>query len=248
MHVGQSNWGTVESRSPALEVYLLGLVDFDSALFLQERFVQEISSRRDRQGVLLLCEHPPMVTVGRSGRSAELAVGWDQLAHQGIPVRWISRGGGCLVHLPGQLAVYCLLPLDRLGVGLSEFRRRLQAAAVCAAGEVKVPALPCENPPGACSRSGQFAFVGAAVRGWVSLHGFFLNVNLDMYRFRRFYRREMARRMTSLEVERQRATPMHAVRESVIRHLAQLFGYERSHIYSGHPLLRRTRRRIHAYA
>ena len=248
MHVGQSNWLPSKSGSSALEVYLLGLVDFDAALFLQERFVHEVASRGDRQGILLLCEHPPTVTIGRSGRSGDLAVGLQELSHQGIPVRWISRGGGCLMHAPGQLAVYCIVPLDRLGLGLTEFRRRLEAVGVRTAGDVKVSAEPCSNPPGASSRLGQFAFVGAAVRDGVSLHGLFVNVNLDMYRFRRLYPREVARRMTSLEVQRQSVTRMDTVRESVIRHVTELFGYERRHVYSGHPLLRRTRRPIHVYA
>ena len=248
MHVGQTNWASSGRGASALEVYLLGLVDFDAALFLQERFVYETGSRSDRQGVLLLCEHPPMVTIGRSGRSTELAVDPEELAREGIPVRWVSRGGGCVMHAPGQLAVYGVFPLDRLGIGLAEFRRRLERVAVAVADDLKVSARPTEDPPGARARTGQFAFVGAAVRGWVSWHGLFLNVNLDMYRFRRLYPREVARRMTSLEVERQRATAMSSVRESVIRHMAQFFHYEQSHVYSGHPLLRRTRRRIHAYA
>ena len=68
--VESSKW----RHSTALDVRLLGMVDFESALFLQERLVYEISGREDLFGGLLLCEHPPLVTVGRAGSRAHILV------------------------------------------------------------------------------------------------------------------------------------------------------------------------------
>ena len=55
-------------------------------------------------------------------------------------------------------------------------------------------------------------------------------------------------RITSLAAQRLKPTSMHSVRESIVRHLAAQFGYEHSHTYTGHPLLKRERRKVHAYA
>src|SRR5687767_7528881 len=89
--------------SHALEVRLLGLVDFEAALFLQERLVYEIGGRDDTQGHLLICEHPPLITVGREGSRGHILVEPRDLVARQMEVRWLSRGGGCVAHAPGQL-------------------------------------------------------------------------------------------------------------------------------------------------
>ena len=66
-HPEAINWSPRTRRSDSLEVYLLGRVDFESAVQLQLRWAEEISGRTDRLGALFLCEHPPVVTIGREG-------------------------------------------------------------------------------------------------------------------------------------------------------------------------------------
>jgi len=237
------------SRSPAsLEVYLLGTVDFDSLLFLQERQIYELGGRDDAQGALFLCEHPPLVTVGREGSRAHLRREPHELATLGLDVRWLNRGGGCLVHGPGQLAVYPVLPLQRLGIGPAELRRRLEEAIIAMAGELHIAADRREAEPGVWCRTGQFAWIGAAVKRWISYHGAFVNVAPSMRLMRLVDAGGRGERMTSLSAARTRSVSMHAVRESLVRNFAQSLGYERLHFYSGHPLLRRTTRVDHVYA
>ena len=234
--------------SASLEVHLLGLVDFDSALFLQERLVYEISGRDDTQGGLLLCEHPPMVTIGREGSRAHIQVDYRELAARQMDVRWLNRGGGCLVHAPGQLVAYPILPLDRLGFGLADYRRRLEDAVLDVCRELHVPAWRHEEQPGLWCRLGQFAEVGAAVKLWTSYHGLFLNVNpsLDLMRLVQF--NPGGEPVTSLAAQRARLTEMHSVRESLVRNLARRLGYEQFHLYTGHPLLRRTKKKVYVDA
>ena len=93
MTVAPTIWSPANRKSDALQVYLLGMVDFDSALFLQERLLYEISGRTDRLGGLILCEHPPMVTIGRDGSRSQLLVEPAELTKQQIEVRWLNRGG-----------------------------------------------------------------------------------------------------------------------------------------------------------
>ena len=109
----------------ALQVYLLGTVDFEAALTLQRRLVYQISGERSL-AALILCEHPPLITVGRKGSRAHILCGPEELCARRWPIRWVNRGGGCLLHLPGQLAVYPILPLDRLGqIGRASCRERV---------------------------------------------------------------------------------------------------------------------------
>ena len=237
------------SRSSAsLEIYLLGCVDFDSALFLQQRLVYEISGRSDTQGSLILCEHPPIVTVGREGSRVHVLADSSELVSRQIDVRWSNRGGGCLMHAPGQLAVYPILPLDRLELGLSEYRQLLEESAIEVCNQFQVRAHRDHDRPGVWSRWGQVAHLGIAVRSWVAYHGLFLNVSPAADLMRLVQSNGDDDRVTSLAAHSYRPNSMGRVREGMIQQLAARLGYEQYHIYTGHPLLKRTRRRVYVGA
>ena len=226
---------------------MLGVVDFDSAVHLQDRLVYDLSGRDDEQGILLLCEHPPLITIGREGRWAQVLAEPEELTARALEIKWLARGGGCYLHAPGQLAMYLLLPLDRLGISIVEYRRRFEEAIVSVCREMKIAAKRDAEHPGLWSRNGQIAFFGAAVKSGSTCHGMFLNVNLDLDHFR-WVAPNPPGRVASLESLRTGVVSMHPVRESVMRNLAQQFGYEKTHIYTGHPLLRRTTRRVCVHA
>jgi lipoate-protein ligase B len=236
------------AAAAALEVRLLGLVDFDAALALQERLVYELSGRDDAQGALLLCEHPPLITLGREASAAQITADPDDLRTCEIDVRWVARGGGTVIHAPGQLAVYPVLPLARLGLGLNEFRTRLEEAAVAVCRDMRVPVKRRPSEPGVWSRCGQVASFGAAVKSWVSYHGLFLNVDPDPSFLPLVAGNPGGERPTSLQALLLRPVSMAGVRESVIRHVAERFGYARFHIYTGHPWLKRTTQKVCVHA
>src|SRR2546427_10169943 len=101
-----------EGVERTLSVYLLGSVDFEAALAFQRRLAYEVAGNRD-SGALLLCEHAPLVTIGRHGSWRHVVLEPEELRARRWPVRWVNRGGGCILHAPGQLAIYHILPLDR---------------------------------------------------------------------------------------------------------------------------------------
>lgn len=225
----------------------MGRVDFDAALFLQDRMLTEVQQRNDRYGVLLICEHPPLVTIGRDGTLADLVSEPEEFASREIPIRRINRGGGTLMHAPGQIAAYPVLPLHRLGLGIADFQQRLNNALIACARDQKVKAYPSDDPPGIACRCGQIGWIGSAIQDWTTNHGLFLNVNptLDLLRMVRSV--PAKNRIASLSQQRMFPLPMHKVRESLIRHLAEQFGYDNMHPYTGHPLLQRTYRRVVEY-
>jgi lipoate-protein ligase B len=228
------------TRHQSLDVYLLGLVDFDSCLWLQERLAEEVAERRDRCGTLLVCEHPPLVTMGREASHSHLACEPEEFTVRNMEVRWVNRGGGAIVHGPGQLAAYPIMPVQRLGVGLAELRARLELALLDVCRELHVSVWREATEPGVWCRCGRLAALGVTVRSGVTHHGLFVNASPSMD-LQRMVSLPSGSRVSSLAAQRLRPTPMHTVRESLIRNLSSRFGYENFHVYSGHPSLRRSR-------
>lgn len=232
--------------SESLQVFLLGTVDFDSALRLQERFRDEVSQRRDRLGGLFLCEHPPVVTIGREGSQTHLRRDVSEFNKLGIEVRWLNRGGGTWMQSLGQIAVYPIVPLQRLGLGLAEYRQRLELAVLDVCRELHVSAHRIDDEPGVFCSLGQLATIGVAVRSWVTTHGLTLNVSPDLSLLRTTRPNSRGLRPTSLQAVRQRLTAIPKVRESLIRNLTERLGYEQSHLFTGIPGFKRTKRRVFA--
>ena len=244
----QADWEHAARASSALEVFLLGKVDFASALGLQSRLADQIAQRTDTHGILLVCEHPPTISIGREGSFADVLVENEELVARRMEIRWLSRGGGTFVHAPGQVAVYAIIPLDRLKLGLADYRRCLEQTLVATAADLDVEAEASSAVPGATCRCGQFAFIGAGVRDWVTHGGMFVNVSLTNEVLSLVRWSEAPSHVTSLATQRTRPTAMPAVRESLIRNLCDALGYDGYHLFTGHPLLHRSTRKVYVYA
>ncbi|MEO1996106.1 MAG: lipoyl(octanoyl) transferase, partial [Planctomycetaceae bacterium] len=227
------------------DVHLLGCVDFESALFLQQRLVYEVRGRTDRYGGLLICEHPPVITVGREGSYAHFHVTEQELRSRQLAVKWLNRGGGCLSHAPGQLAIYPILPLDRLQIGLAEYRDHLELAVQACCDTLRIHTTRRPDVAGLWCRNGKFAHVGSAVKWWVSYHGVFLDVCTPPQFLDLVQTDELNSRGASLASLNARALKMPTVRERLIHHVSRQFGYRDVHLHTGHPLLRRTRQPVH---
>jgi lipoyl(octanoyl) transferase len=226
----------IEPQSPALEAFLLGQIAFDTALALQQRLVEQYRDRDDGQIALLLCEHPSIITIGRGGSPGDVAMQSGLVRNGQIDVRWVNRGGGSLVHCPGQLAIYPIVPLRWHGFTVGQFLDRLSIGISESLGDLNVPcsSKKAGAAPGIWGRSGQLAAIGVSVRHWVTYYGAYLNVCPPMGLFR-LVRPDMS----CLVAERRGPVRMTAVRAALVRRLAECFGCDRYHLYTGHPLLRR---------
>ncbi len=226
-------------HSPAVETFLLGRIDYRRCLELQRRLIGEIGGRDDGQIALLLCEHPPVVTVGRGGSPGEIATDSRLLRSRQIEVRWVNRGGGCLLHCPGQLAIYPLVPLRWHGFSVGEYLERLLAGIVETLDELGIRGHTPPGQSGVWGRTGQLAAVGVAVRNWVTYYGAYLNVCPSMGLFRLVDSDPVGQtRMSCLVAEHRGRVRMTTVRAGLVRHLAEALGCTRYHLYTGHPLLR----------
>ena len=219
-----------------LQAYLLGTVDFDAALGLQRQLAYHVAGDRAR-AALVLCEHPPVITVGRHGSRAHILYEPEELRALRWRVRWVNRGGGCLLHLPGQMAVYPILPLDRLGLGLRDYLDRLRQVILDVLADFSVPAALA--PDGATVNVGArpVAQLGVAVRDWVSYYGAAFNIDPDLEPLRRVRTGPGAEPMTSLARERRGPLRAALVRERLLEHFASRFGFGRVSVFFHHPAL-----------
>jgi len=162
---------------PELRVRRLGRVDYEPTWRAMQRFTDE----RDAQTAdeLWLLEHPPVFTLGMSGRREHL------LAPGDIPVLDIDRGGQVTYHGPGQLVVYVLLDLRRRGFGVHELVSALEQAVLDYAAALGIPAECRRGAPGIYVRGRKLASVGLRIRRGASYHGLALNVHMDLEPFRR---------------------------------------------------------------
>lgn len=217
-----------ETLCPVLETRLLGAIEFQRCLDLQRRLVEEAYLRGDGRITLLLAEHPAVVTIGRGGCSRRLTALSGVLRRGQLPVHWVNRGGGCMVHAPGQLAVYLVAPLRWYGLTVAAYLERLQGVLEGVMDELSVRAERPIGGYGLEARTGRFATLGVAVRNWVSYYGAYINVQPAMGLFRLLEENpDDPVRMTSLMAELGRAARMTAVRTAVIRQVAAAFGCQR---------------------
>jgi lipoyl(octanoyl) transferase len=215
-----------------LRVYLLGTVDFEAWLRCQRRLHYEVAGDPE-QAVLVLCEHPPLISVGRHGSRSHIFLEPHELGVKGWRVRWVNRGGGCWLHQPGQVSAYALLALDRLGLSLPAYQRKLGEVIRAWLGDFHVH---CELRDGAIWTNGRpLAGLGFAVQNWVSYYGACLNINpvLDPYKLVRCSART-AQPMTSLERERRGRVSPSLARQRFIECFQQGFGFSRVSLFTEH--------------
>ena len=223
----------------SLEVYLLGIVDIDDLLSLQRRLLYEFGERPG--AALILCEHLPVITVGRAGSRAQILADDQTLQAWGVQVRWVNRGGGCFLHLPGQISAYLIIPLEPRYLSLSDYLNKLYQVILQVLDEFDLRSQVQADSWGVCIGDDRIAAIGVAVRRWIAYHGFTLNVGPFLGPFRVIAGPDSkeAARFTSMEAKRQRPVLMATVRESLIRNIETIFDLDRTTLFTSHPLIRR---------
>lgn len=167
----------------ALRVEWLGRIAWDAAWEAQRK---RIEARRQGAGpdTLLLLEHPPVITLGRRFAPAHLRESREALAARGIEVVEAARGGSVTYHGPGQLVGYLIVDLAARGAAdAGRFLRAIEADLIEAMQGLGVAARAVPGRTGvfadAPGRARKLASIGVGLRGWISFHGFALNVTLD---------------------------------------------------------------------
>ncbi|MEO0080084.1 MAG: lipoyl(octanoyl) transferase LipB [candidate division WOR-3 bacterium] len=199
----------------------LDRVEFGRALELQ-RAVWELRRNNEIPDTLILLEHPPVITLGRAARRENLLVSESELKRRGCGLYRTDRGGDITFHGPGQLVGYPIFSLREGLAGVRHFVEALEETLIQALAQLGVRAQKRPGYVGVWVDERKIASIGIAVRHGVSLHGFALNVTVDLSCFQLVRPCGLAGVvMTSVQQEGGRTVN---VREAVRRAFEVVFG------------------------
>jgi len=179
------------NAAPPLCVRWLGRVEFAQALALQEEIVARKRNDPSLQDQLLLLEHEPVYTIGRTPDQSSLSATGSRptrdgelgAAHLPHPLFAINRGGQATYHGPGQLMGYPIIDLRRCGHDLHKYLRWLEQLLIEVLAEYGIAATQRESLTGVWVEDRKIASIGVGVRHWITMHGFALNVCGDLSPF-----------------------------------------------------------------
>ncbi len=226
-----------------VEVRDLGLVDYKETWEMQEMIFQgivdvKISNRRnstseETSNYLLLVEHPHVYTLGKSGDISNLLLNEDQLAKKGATYYKINRGGDITYHGPGQIVGYPILDLENFFTDIHKYLRFLEEVIILTLKDFGLEAGRSEGETGVWLGVGtpfarKICAMGVRASRWVTMHGFALNVNVDLGYFDNIIPCGIrGKSVTSLHVELGIDHVDQAqVKETILKHFSQLFEAE----------------------
>jgi lipoate-protein ligase B len=227
----------LNDKRPICWVVNLGLLPYVPAYELQTRVVQARKAGVIPD-VVLLCEHPHVITLGRNGKREHLRAGERLLAQMNVTFQATDRGGDITYHGPGQVVGYPILDLAQHRRDVRWYVNQLEEVMIRASADFGVAArriadrhgIWVDTPAG----EEKLAALGVHLSRWVTSHGFAYNVSTDLRYFDLIVPCGIAgKRATSLERVLDRAVSSEEVRPKLISHFAQVFDREMISVTSG---------------
>ena len=212
----------------------LGMIAYGPAFALQRELVESRKSGVITD-VLLLCEHPHVITLGRNGKRDNLRAGAQLLAQMNVEFHQTDRGGDITYHGPGQIVGYPILDLAEHRRDIRWYVEQLEETMIRATADFGLAAHRSDANHGvwldASAGEEKLAALGVHLSRWVSSHGFAYNVSTDLRYFDLIIPCGVAgKRATSLERALGRAVPLGQVRERLVAHFASVFERDLGHI------------------
>jgi lipoate-protein ligase B len=206
-------------------VLKLGLVEYQEAYKLQRTLHrQRIDGKISN--VLLLLEHPPTITIGKTGKLDNVLIAGERLAEQGISLFFVDRGGDVTYHGPGQLVGYPIVDLGQRWKDLHLYVNDLEEVMLRTLRDFSIDGNRDECHPGIWVNEEEIAAIGLSVQKWVSMHGFALNISTKLEHFSFInpcgY---LDRKATSMSMILGSNVPMEEVINSLISHFYDIFDF-----------------------
>ena len=216
--------------SAELGVVALGRMPYGPALELQRDLARRRIAKEIPRDLLLLVEHPPVITLGRGAQAAHLPTPREFLDAKGIEVFEIERGGDVTFHGPGQLVGYPIFDLTEHRPDLHWFLRQMEQALIVALEPLGITGERRAGYTGVWTGGRKLASIGVHVRQWVTWHGFALNVTTDLSHFDLIVPCGIPDvTMTSVQRELGELAPRdlwNRVTDNVILGFAEVFGFQ----------------------
>ena len=175
---------STEGRTKEVVAVNLGLTDYKTTWDLQRR-IADARTKELIPDVLLLNEHRPVYTFGKSSDEDHLLARESDLKRDGVDVYRVDRGGGVTFHGPGQLVGYPVLGLGDSRPDIHRYLRDLEEVIIRTLAAFGVESRRDESFTGVWTGGDKIAAIGIRVVRWVTMHGFALNVNTDLSHFER---------------------------------------------------------------
>jgi len=163
-------------------VYQLGVIGYSQAYHLQRELLRQ-RVNDEITDTLLLLEHPPTITIGKSGKLENVLASQAQLATEGVSLFFVDRGGDVTYHGPGQLVAYPIIDLRQRGRDAHQYVRDLEEVIIRTLNDFGIKGRRDRNHAGVWVRGKEVAAIGLGISRWVSMHGFALNVNTELEHF-----------------------------------------------------------------
>ena len=209
-----------------------GLIPYEEAWNRQREWFNEVVAAKQAgqpcHNRIVLCEHPHVYTLGRSGKASNMLLGEEQLKRLGATLYHIDRGGDITYHGPGQLVCYPVLNLEDFSLGLRDYIYVLEEAVirVCATYGIKAGRLEKATGvwlEGDTPRARKICAMGVHASHFVTMHGLALNVNTDLRYFSYIHPCGFVDKgVTSLQKELHREVPMEEVKNCLCAELFAL--------------------------
>jgi lipoate-protein ligase B len=209
-----------------MQVVQCGIIGYEEAFQLQKDYVREVKA--GAEGVLLLCEHPVTLTLGRTYHQQNILTPEDELVRRGVTVVLADRGGDVTLHAPGQLVAYPILDLKTMGRDLGTYLRKLEQASVDFLLDFGIVAQGDDGRRGVWVGRAKIASIGIGVSHWVTYHGVALNIMTDLELFKLIRPCGLDVAMTSVKKLTGQAPSMAVAAEKFSHHCLRVFN-EKDH-------------------
>jgi lipoyl(octanoyl) transferase len=208
-----------------LEVRRLGTVGYDGALALQRQLVEDRRAGRIPD-LLLLLQHPPVITLGVKGDAgrANIVATRERLAELGIEVSETGRGGDVTYHGPGQIVGYPILDLRPDRCDVHRYVRDLEDVMIRVCADYGVTATRIKSLTGTWVGGEKIGAIGVRLSRWITSHGFAFNVSTDLDHFKLIVPCGISDRgVTSLERATGQRLSIDDVEDGVVRRFQDVF-------------------------
>ena len=222
-----------------INVYDLGVLDYKTALNFQEKKLQEIidikrtnrnkGSSIETPNYFLFVEHPPVITLGKSGQEKNLLLTKEELERKKIQYFNTNRGGDITFHGYGQIVGYPVIDLENFYTDINRYLRTLEEIVISTLNFYKISSQRSSGETGVwlepnSPNSRKICAIGVKTSRWVTMHGFALNVDTDL----RYYDYIIpcgirGKGITSINKEVKKIVSINEVKEKLLENLKKTF-------------------------